>query len=64
MVEGFYSRLVRELKRIGYAYERNAKGSHERWSCEGRPPLIVPRNLDSRYTANAILKTAGSSVRL
>lgn len=59
MVEGYYTLVVKELKAIGYSYSGNTKGSHERWACAGRPDVIVPRNLMSRHTANAILRTAG-----
>lgn len=61
MAEGFYRDLVKELKGLGYAYSKQAKGSHEKWQAQGRETLIVPRNLDKRHTANAILKMAGST---
>lgn len=61
MADGFYRDLVKELQRLGYAYSGQAKGSHEKWRAPGRQTLIVPRNLDKRHTANAILKMAGSS---
>lgn len=65
MPVGFYADVTRELRSLGYEYVRNAKGSHEKWA---KPvngiKLIVPRNLNSRHTANAILKQAGSETRL
>ena len=61
MVQGFYKAVIRELKSLGYAYDENSKGSHEIWRCDGREAAIVPRNLNSRHTANEILKTAGSA---
>jgi predicted RNA binding protein YcfA (HicA-like mRNA interferase family) len=63
MVQGYYSLVIKELKALGYAYDSNAKGSHERWTCPGRRDAIVPRNLNSRHTANGILKTADSQTR-
>ena len=63
MVEGYYSLLIKQLKSLGYVHAGNAKGSHERWTCTGRRDAIVPRNLNSRHTANAILKTADSPTR-
>ena len=63
MVDGYYAAVCKELKALGFAYDGNAKGSHEKWKRSGGPTLIVPRNLMSRHTANAILKDAGSSYR-
>lgn len=64
MASGYYDAVVRELKRLGYRYFGNAKGSHEKWvNGEGRT-LVVPFNLKSRHTANGILKDAGSDMRL
>jgi predicted RNA binding protein YcfA (HicA-like mRNA interferase family) len=38
----------------------NAKGSHEKWQhAETGKIILVPRNLKSRHTANAILKDMG-----
>ncbi|MCF6344585.1 MAG: type II toxin-antitoxin system HicA family toxin [Devosiaceae bacterium] len=58
-MKGYYKLVVAELKNIGYLYERNAKGSHEVWKNEDGRQTTVPRNINSRYTANAILKQAG-----
>ena len=61
MAEGFYADVVMELARMGFAFWKSAKGSHEKWrSAETGMILIVPRTLKSRHTANAILKDAGS----
>ncbi|MDD9909638.1 MAG: type II toxin-antitoxin system HicA family toxin [Ahrensia sp.] len=50
-------KLVRDQ---GYEYVSNAKGSHEKWRSESTGKLLlIPRNLKSRHTANAILKSAG-----
>jgi hypothetical protein len=61
VVQGYYKAVIRELKLLGYSYDQNSKGSHEIWRCRGREAAIVPRNLNSRHTANDILKTAGST---
>ncbi len=64
MPKGFYKDLVKELVRLGFAFERQAKGSHEKWrNPETNVSVNVPFNLDSRHTANAILKDAGSTER-
>lgn len=61
MSKGFYKDVVAELRRLGYEYLENAKGSHEKWiHKESGKKLIVPRNIKSRHTANAILKDANS----
>jgi predicted RNA binding protein YcfA (HicA-like mRNA interferase family) len=62
MPTGFYKDLVAEISSLGFVYWKQAKGSHEKW----RHPisgiiLIVQRNLDSRHTANVVLKAAGST---
>jgi predicted RNA binding protein YcfA (HicA-like mRNA interferase family) len=64
MPEGFYRDVTKALKALGYSYVDQAKGSHEKWKANGRDILIVPRNLDNRYTANAILKKAGSTKKV
>ena len=64
MAKGFYAQVAEELARLGYSYARNAKGSHEIWrNAEGRQ-TTVPRNLKSRHTANGILKSVGSSLKI
>ena len=64
MVKGFYKDVESLLRAAGYEREKGGKGSHEKWSCEDKPTLIVPRGLKSRHTANAILKDAGVKDRL
>lgn len=65
MAKGYYAAVIRTLAALGYYRRTNAKGSHEKWCHDGgRPTLIVPFNLKSRHTANAILKDAGSDLRL
>jgi predicted RNA binding protein YcfA (HicA-like mRNA interferase family) len=57
---GFYKDLIEEIKALGFAYERQAKGSHEQWlNAETDVTVTVPHNLYSRHTANGILKKAG-----
>ncbi len=64
MVVGFYSAVIKQLKILGFRYEANAKGSHEKWVDSVGKTLIVPRSLNSRHTANGILRDAGSEMRL
>lgn len=64
MVAGYYAAVAKELRRLGYEYVVNAKGSHEKWTNADGKLLIVPRNLMSRHTANSILKDADSKVHL
>lgn len=60
MAEGYYKAVCAILSELGYEYWKNAKGSHEKWqSTETKKILLVPRSLQSRHTANAILKDAG-----
>jgi predicted RNA binding protein YcfA (HicA-like mRNA interferase family) len=56
---GFYKELVKLISEVGYHYETNAKGGHEKWCDDQGRTLIVPQTLKSRHTANAILKDAG-----
>jgi len=60
LVDGYYKLVVKELRRLGFDYQRNSKGSHERWVNKAGKLIIVPRNLTKRHTANGILKDAGS----
>lgn len=57
-MNGFYKQVTDILKRHGYMFHRQGKGSHEIWS-KGRMALTVPMNCVSRHTANKILKDAG-----
>jgi len=52
------------LRRLGFRFDVNAKGSHEKWINQVGTLLIVPRNLMSRHTANGILRDAGSKLHL
>lgn len=60
MVDGYYRAVAQELKQLGFRHRGNAKGSHEKWISDTGKTLIVPRNLMSRHTANAVLRDAGS----
>jgi predicted RNA binding protein YcfA (HicA-like mRNA interferase family) len=63
--DGFYREVTAELNRLGFVYWKPAKGSHEKWRSEATGTiLIVPNNLKSRHTANAILGDSGSSKRI
>jgi predicted RNA binding protein YcfA (HicA-like mRNA interferase family) len=65
VVEGYYQTVVRELSRLGFQRVSGGKGSHEKWiGGSDTVTLIVPRNLRSRHTANAILRDAGSAVKV
>lgn len=64
MVEGYYRVVTTELKRLGFRYLTNAKGSHEKWENAAGRLLIVPRNMASRHLANALLQEAGSTRRV
>ena len=64
MVDGYYKLVVKELRRLGFEYQRNSKGSHERWISAAGRLIIVPRNLSKRHTANGILRDAGSDLHL
>jgi predicted RNA binding protein YcfA (HicA-like mRNA interferase family) len=62
MPVGYYKELIRELSDLGFSYARQGKGSHEKWHNPAtKTSVLVPRNLDSRHTANDILKSAGST---
>jgi len=64
MVVGYYGVVTKELRHLGFRYDKNAKGSHEKWVNDEGTVLIVPRNLLVRHTANGILKDAGSKLHL
>jgi predicted RNA binding protein YcfA (HicA-like mRNA interferase family) len=65
MVDDFYRDVTSALRHAGFERIDGGKGSHEKWrSNESGRLLVVPRNLKSRHTANAILKSAGLARRL
>ena len=59
-----YRTVTVELRKCGFEYSENAKGSHEKWVDADGKKLIVPRSMKSKHTANGILKDAGSDVKL
>ncbi|RIJ21562.1 addiction module toxin, HicA family [Henriciella barbarensis] len=65
MAVGFYREVTKHIKKAGYAYDGNFKGSHERWKHKKTGHLVeVPFNLKSRHTANGILSSAGVKKKL
>jgi predicted RNA binding protein YcfA (HicA-like mRNA interferase family) len=62
--EGFYKAVCKEIKSLGFRFDSNAKGSHENWMNAAGKRVLIPHNLNSRHTANAILKDAGSTKKL
>lgn len=62
MSQGFYRQIAAELQRLGYA--QKAGGKHQKWCKDDYPTIIVPHNLRSKFTANAILRDAGSDKRV
>lgn len=62
---GLYDMVTKEISALGFEYWKNARGSHEKWkSLRTGKILLVPYNLSSRHTANAILKEAGSTKKV
>lgn len=58
----FYADVKTILRDLGFEYHRPGKGSHEIWKNKTTGVSVsVPRNLKSKFTANGILKDAGSS---
>ncbi|MEL6920717.1 MAG: type II toxin-antitoxin system HicA family toxin [Pseudomonadota bacterium] len=65
MAKTYYSDVTKLLTQGGFEFARSGKGSHEMWQSRlSGKKVIVPRNLKSRHTANAILKSAGIDKRL
>ena len=61
----FYNTVTREISKFGFEYWKSTKGSHEKWKRKDTGKiLLVPHNLKSRHTANAILKDAGSAEKI
>ncbi|WP_093383018.1 type II toxin-antitoxin system HicA family toxin [Rugamonas rubra] len=54
-MNGYYKLVIELLKKHGYVYLRQGKGSHEIW-CKGSHHQIVPFNCASRHTANGIMR--------
>lgn len=54
-MKGYYPQVVELLKRHGYIFLRNGKGSHQIWT-NGVRNQTVSSNLYSRDMANTVLK--------
>jgi predicted RNA binding protein YcfA (HicA-like mRNA interferase family) len=55
-----YGRRVRDkLSEAGCTFLRHGKGDHDIWTTRDGRPFTVPAHIDSRHTANKILKDAG-----
>jgi predicted RNA binding protein YcfA (HicA-like mRNA interferase family) len=61
-MNGYYELIIKALKEQGFFRIEGGKGSHEKWT-NGRHIAIVPFSTKSRFTANQILKDAGSKQR-
>jgi predicted RNA binding protein YcfA (HicA-like mRNA interferase family) len=57
-MDGYYSRVVEQIKQAGYKFLRQGKGSHQIWS-NGARNQVVSLNMPSRQMANEIMKQAG-----
>lgn len=56
MGNDYYDSLIEILKKNGFKYIRNCKGSHELWAHPDGRIAHVPRSIKSRFTAKSILK--------
>lgn len=66
-MDGYYKIIIAFLKKHGFSYQRQAKGSHEIWTKgDGKTyiQVTIPESTKSRYTANKILKDAGINEKL
>lgn len=61
-MNGYYKLVIEQLKAHGYYYLRPGKGSHELWS-NGKRNQTVSNNMESRHTANEVMKQASISHR-
>ena len=57
-MNGYYARVIEQLKAHSYAFHRLGKGSHEVWT-NGRRSQIVSKNMLSINMANTVMKQAG-----
>ena len=57
-MNGYYSKVVEQLKKHKYRYLEPGKGSHEIWTNDVHNQT-VPFHCKSRHTANEIMKQAG-----
>ena len=56
MGSGYYEVIIKILKKHGFKYVRNCKGSHELWEHPDGRYAHVTKSTNSRFTAQAILK--------
>lgn len=64
MGSGYYDQLIKLLKKNGCSFIRQGKGSHEIWfSPLNNAYFPVSYTINSRHTANGILKQAGINIR-
>ena len=64
MGSGYYVQLRTILRNHGCTLARQAKGSHEIWySPITKIPVTISVTVNSRHTANGILKQAGIDKR-
>ena len=61
-MNGYDELIIKALKEQGFFRIEGGKGSHEKWT-NGQHIAIVPFSTKSRFTANQILKDAGSKQR-
>ena len=61
---GYYSDVVKILKKHGFELDRQSK--HEVWDNPetGKKGIFVPGKIKSRHTANSILNEAGIDSKL
>ena len=65
MTSSLYPELVKILKQNGCVFVRQGKGSHEIWQSPiSQKNLSIPFTINSKPTANAILKQAGINEKL
>ena len=65
MVQGYSARLKAILRDHGCTFVRMGKGDHEVWRCpNASQPVIVDGKIQSRHTANAVLKQAGIDAKI
>ncbi|MCL2308109.1 MAG: type II toxin-antitoxin system HicA family toxin [Proteobacteria bacterium] len=60
-MKGFYNEVIAILKKNGYSFYRQGKGSHEFWCKNGKDCVSVPVNLKARPL---LLKQIGSKERV
>ncbi len=57
-MNGYEKEVKRVLKNNGWSFIRSGKGSHEYWG-KGRKSVTVSHTMNSRHTANSVMKAAG-----